>query len=401
MNEKNEQNIIEEQNNINNIINNSEEKKETNIEIDKSSNLMEFQIPQNDLKIPDVYKLKIKTKQANETIILIQIEKSELSIICYYYKDYFKITFKNSFSFDKLKEQSNYYNQFSDIKEILNEIYFNPKKGQEYLDGNENLEDKIKFIIPLSSNKYPFLEFQLNKEKKEKDEIFEEYKKVVAFYKNQIKIKNFNSKILELREKDKEIIKSWISPTKSLTATLLYSFYVSYKKKFYSYEIDKEDINKVGTIQLFHEKCDKKKRILVICKSKDNIFGGYTPLCFKSDDSYGNDNKSFLFSLNKKEKYPKNNFEKNESIWCYEKYGPSFHWDLYFRKNKMNTVKFEKKNYLTPNNWVDERNCYYDDYGVLLDSLEIFQITKDNKPEEEGNDNINDIITHSSKNEEN
>ena len=400
MNENNKQNIIDEQNNINNIIKNSEEKKETNIEIDKSSNLIEFQIPQNDLKIPDVYKLTKKTKQANETIILIQIEKSELSIICYYYKDYFKITFKNSFSFDKLKEQSNYYNQFSDIKEIFSEIYFNPKKGQEYLDGNENLEDKIKFIIPLTSNKYPFLKFQLNKEKKEKDEIFEEYKKVVILYKNQIKIKNFNSKILELREKDKEIIKSWISPTENLTAILLYSFYVSYKKNYF-YEINKEDINKVGTVQLFHEKCDMKNKILVICKSKDNIFGGYTPLRFKSDDSYGNDNYSFLFSLNKKEKYPKNNFEKNASIWRYEKYGPSFHWDLYFRKYKMNTVKFEKKNYLTPNNWVDEGNCYYDDSGILLDSLEIFQIIKDNKPEEEENGSNNDIITYNSKNQEN
>ncbi len=60
-----------------------------------------------------------------------------------------------------------------------------------------------------------------------------------------------------------------------------------------------------------------------------------------------------------------------------------------------------KKNYLTPSNWVDEGNCYYDDSGILLDSLEIFQIIKDNKPEEEENGSNNDIITYNSKNQEN
>ena len=385
MNEINEENIINELNNLNNI-NKSEEKEEKkekeekeekekiNLEIDKSKYLLEAKIPQNDSKVPDIYKLQIKTKQANEIFILIEIENSELSFTCYYYKDYFKITFKNTFSLDKLKEQSNYYNQFSEIKEVLNEIYFNPKKGKEYLEGNENLEDTITFIIPLTSNKYPYLEFQLNKEKKEQNEIFEEYKKVVTLYKNQVKINNFNSKILELREKDKEIIKSWIAPIESLKANLLYSYYISYKKNNLNYEIINEDISKIGTVHLFHEKCDKKSQILVICKSKDQIFGGFTPLRFKSDDSYGKDNKSFLFSLNKKEKFPKNNYERNESIWRYEKYGPSFHWDLYFRKNKMNTVKFEKKKYLTSSNWVDENKCYFDDFGILLDSLEIFQI---------------------------
>ena len=40
----------------------------------------------------------------------------------------------------------------------------------------------------------------------------------------------------------------------------------------------------------------------------------------------------------------------------------------------MNTVKFENKKYLTPSNWVDKNECYFDDFGILLDSLEIFQI---------------------------
>ena len=124
---------------------------------------------------------------------------------------------------------------------------------------------------------------------------------------------------------------------------------------------------------------------------------------FKIDDSYGEDNLSFLFSLNNKEKYPKNNYEKNESIWCYREYGPSFHWDLYFRKSKMNAVKFEKKNYLTPDNWVEKYKCFYNDSGILLDSLEIFQISINEKPEEDEDkdmeNNLNEINTESSNNQ--
>ena len=399
-----EENIINEQDNIN-TINLAEEKEKINLKKDKSENLVESIVSQKQTKDPETYKLHIITKQANDVSISIEYEKSELVFKCSYYKDYFKIIFKNSFSLDKLKEKSNYFNQFSEIKEVLYEIYFNPKKGQEYLDGNENLEDKIKLIIPLTSKKYPFIEFELDKEKQEQEEILEEYKKALDLYKNQIKIKNFNSKILELREKDKEIIKAWISPIESLKAKLLYSFYVSYKKdlEYFQYKINDKDINKVGTVQLFHEKCDNKKHILIICKSKEQIFGGYTPLRFKSDNTYGKDNLSFLFSVNRRRKYPKNNFDNNESIWRYREYGPSFHWDLYFRKNKMNTVKFEKKNYLTPSNWVDESKCYYDDSGILLDSLEIFELSKFDKfndLEEDEKENIDDININNSTNQE-
>ena len=210
-----EENSINEQKNINNI-NNSEEKKEKSPSSDKPKDLIESKHPEEDSIVPDAQELTIITKQANKAFITIKKEKSELSFICYYYKDYFKTVFKNTFSFDKLKELSQYYNQFSEIKEVYNEIYFNPKKDQVYLQGNENLQDEIKFIIPLTSNKYKFLTFKLNKVKKDHNDIFQEYQKVVALYKNQVKINNFNSKILELRETDQEYIKSWISPLKAL-----------------------------------------------------------------------------------------------------------------------------------------------------------------------------------------
>jgi hypothetical protein len=114
----------------------------------------------------------------------------------------------------------------------------------------------------------------------------------------------------------------------------------------------------------------------MICKSNKEIFGGYTPLSFDSSDDYKNDNESFLFSINRLEKYPKDSYSRSKSIWCYREYGPSFHYDLYFRTNKINAVKFERTNYLTPNNWVNRRNCYTNELGVHLDSLEIYKIRK-------------------------
>ena len=387
------------ENNQEDIINNSINSSNNNINTSINSENNIINSKKNEIS---VYKLKLISKQKNEIYLTIENKESELSFICYYCKDFFKYFFKNSFSLEKLKEQSNYFNQFSEIKQIFTEIYFNSKKGKEYMDGNENLDEKIKLIIPLESRNYPNIQFELKKIKKEHDEIFEEYKNVITLYKNQIKIKNFKSKILLLNEQDKKLIKSWISPIQNLEAKLLYSFYISYEKKY--------DLNEIGTVRLFHEKCDNKKSILVICKSNDQIFGGYTPLRFKSDNSYGKDNKSFLFSLNSKEKYPKNNYDSNESIWRYENYGPSFHWDLYFRKYKMNTIKLEKKNYLTPQNWVNENKCIIGEYGILLDSLEIFQITINNKPEEDEEENeaedeenniknLNELSTDSSKNQ--
>ena len=48
----------------------------------------------------------------------------------------------------------------------------------------------------------------------------------------------------------------------------------------------------------------------MICKSKNEIFGGYTPLSFSTANEYGCDNHSFLFSLTRLEKYPKDSFNR-------------------------------------------------------------------------------------------
>ena len=71
------------------------------------------------------YDIKLTTKENNEMNISIGYKDSKLSITAFFYKNYFKKTFSNSFTLDELKESSSYYKQFNNEKEIINEIVNN------------------------------------------------------------------------------------------------------------------------------------------------------------------------------------------------------------------------------------------------------------------------------------
>ena len=322
------------------------------------------------------YAIKLKTKENNEMDVEIFCKDSKLNIMAFFYKNYFKTTFSNSFTLDELKESSSYYKQFNNEKEIIN----NTLKGKETIEGNEETSNSINLIIPLPGTQFSKISFELKKVKKTPEEILSEYKYVINQYESKYKIQNFNSKILAGKDLEKETIKTWISPKKKFEAKLLYSFHdiKDESNDFFSSYIFLgyyNNVNNKVSVKDFHNACDNISSILVICKSKNEIFGGYTPLCFKSSDEYGNDNESFLFSLNKLQKYPKDSYNKSDSLWCYKNYGPCFHWDLYFREKKIsNVVKSEKKNYLIPEKWIDKDNCYINEYRIFLDSLEVFQI---------------------------
>ena len=326
------------------------------------------------------YEIKIKTNENNEMNLSIQIKDTKLCLTCYFYKNYFKKTFSNSFSLDELKESSPYFRQFNSEKEILNEIMNNTCKGKEKIEGNEETSNLIKLIIPLPGSQYKNMLFELKEIIKTPEEILNEYKSIVKQYENKLKFSNFNSKILTGKDLEQETLKMWISPRKRLTTKLLFSFHDikydndNYNRVYFNYDYQIEMSDLKETVGTFHKKCDNISNILIICKSGTEIFGGYTPLSFSCKDDYGYDNNSFLFSLNKLEKYPKNSYDNSKSIWCYKNYGPSFEYDLYFREGKINIVKSEKSNYLIYDKWINEKNCIHNRRGILLESLEIFQI---------------------------
>ena len=79
----------------------------------------------------------------------------------------------------------------------------------------------------------------------------------------------------------------------------------------------------------FHSKCDNKGPTLVICKTKEQIFGGYNNFSWESTNEPKKifQEGPFIFSINKNKKY--DYFNKNfQSIYLYKNNGPDFFWDL-------------------------------------------------------------------------
>ena len=310
----------------------------------------------------------------------IKIINSELSINCFFEKNFIKKTFHNSFSLETLKNQANIFRIFSSVEQILHEIINKNTDEKDYIIGNEESSNSIELKIPIPLNVYNKMSFILNEEVKATNQSLNEYMSAVNKFEYQFGIKDFNSEILSGLNIEKSAIKSWISPFERIEARLLYSFHsITYinnnQKIFYNPGYDSK-------VSDFHNTCGFIKNILIICKSKNEIFGGYTPLYFIDSDGYEKDNDSFLFSLNNKNKYGKKTRNFSNSIFHNKNNGPCFCRDLFFIENSMNKVKFGKdelftiEEYSTEKNWVNKNNCNtYKDY-VILDALEIFQIVK-------------------------
>ncbi len=338
--------------------------------------------PQNSSFFPK----KIKTKN-NEIYLNMEERNSELYITCYYEKNYFKHTFSGSFSLETLKQTSDYYKMFQNVNDVITEFICNKSGKEIYIIGDEESMNSINIVIPTTLENYKELRFTLFYKNKSLREKSEEKDYVINRYEYEDWVFGLNqSKILINKDLEKKAIKFWISPNKRLTAKLLYSFHSNIK--FYYQDENIQEINK------FHEACNKKSKILILCKSKNEIFGGYTPLCFDSSNTDKKDNKSFLFSLNKFEKYSKNSPYGSKSINCHKNYGPGFYKDLQFLENYINIVTFKRSNYVTEDNWVNKHNCYQNSKGVILEDLEIFQIEEkvyDRLEYELNNNNHNNI----------
>ena len=103
---------------------------------------------------------------------------------------------------------------------------------------------------------------------------------------------------------DKKIVKDWIG--KEFSTKLLFS---TSKNGFEP--------------STFHNLCDNKgPTIIFIETTEGNIFGGYTELDWDISSKYKTDESTFLFSINKKEKYKRRN--NLCSIYCRKDLAPSF-----------------------------------------------------------------------------
>ena len=175
-------------------------------------------------------------------------------------------------------------------------------------------------------------------------------------------IKNLNSLIINNKEYNKRL-KSWINPMDNINAELLYRL-----------------TRDGGKVSKFHELCDNKGATLTLFLTRDGNIGGiYTPLSWDTTSEYKCDTDTFMFNLNKNEKYIKEpTYER--SIWCKDYFGP---WTINFGFNEtMNKIEhrgvrilkaYERGIEILPNN--SEENKIFN-----VKEVEIFKISiKNNK----------------------
>ena len=107
----------------------------------------------------------------------------------------------------------------------------------------------------------------------------------------------------------------------------------------------------------------------------ENIGGIYTPLSWDRGSGYKYDNETFMFNLNKNEKYK--NISKEYSIFCNSKFGPwSKNFGFYDNLKKIehqglsiNQI-YDKGSEILPNN--SNKKCYFD-----VKEIEIYKIIFD------------------------
>ena len=168
-----------------------------------------------------------------------------------------------------------------------------------------------------------------------------------------------NSLIIKDNKEYNSTLKNWINQNKNIKAELLYRL---------SRDGDK--------ISKFHELCDDKGPTLILLQVEDDIGGIYTPLSWDTKSGIKNDLETFMFNLNKKEKYKK--IRNSFSIVCKQSNGPwTFNFG-FFKTNQMKKIEhlgnkinelYDGGSGILPNNSNDKK--IFD-----LKEIEVYKITE-------------------------
>ena len=273
-------------------------------------------------------------------------------------------SFSNKFTIHEI-QQNKYFVQFDTLNEIYNEVFERTKKDKITIKENENT---LIINIPLPSTKITEQKFELKQISKNDNEKINDLtqlvikqNKEITDLKNELKdikeklnilwkereekekrnkpISNLNSKIINENEKYKKLLKTWINPLKKIKAELLYR------------------LSENGeSFSAFHELCDNKGPTLTLFHVNDgNIVGIYTPLSWDSKSGWKNDNDTFIFNLNKEQKYKK--IKSDCSAYCYNTYGPHAYG-----------FGCESKNMKSIVHYASAINSYYDNSSDILPS---------------------------------
>ena len=299
----------------------------------------------------------------NLYIITFNIQtNSNLTITSIQKNDSFQKSFSNKFTIEKIKENK-YFSMCDNLEEIYSELESRIKINEIKLVEQEN---NLMVIIILPSIKIKEVTFLLNEDKKNENQKMDELIKIISELKNEINsLKNENNQLKEkideiqknntneinilknnILEQKKEIDelknKLIIDLTKDLTnSVILENDEITFVKQLFSNNCKFNLIYRAtrdGSYPKdFHRQCDDKGPTITLIKTKDNKkFGGY----ISKDRKFGNENEkyvqdknAFIFSINKKKKYPIKN--ENTNAFSYSSIrGPNFTVKLGFYKNR-------------------------------------------------------------------
>ena len=330
---------------------------EKNIKFNKSQTF-EIKTEEKDFKLKVSY---------NETVFLFEVEKKA---------EFPKNEYANLMSFDDLTKNYRFFLQFETTEEVVNslsimvqnnniKILEEDKKMKIEITNTNNQktfgidvpikEKNIRMEVDGLTNYISSLNERvtsLENQVKELMSIKDEYEKL-----KQLEIKNKNryfkdSSIVKLEDED--TIMTWFEKKPSQFNKLLDS------------KIDGDSTN------AFENKCAKKCPTMVFVKTTNGYrFGGFTTILW-TNGSYGKDNKAFLFSLDRKEKYN----ITNENYANYLSSGSNFFFGnaalrLY------NNCTSNKSNYVDNHSYTTVPANYAingGEYNFTVSSYEVYQI---------------------------
>ena len=296
-------------------------------------NFLEVQVEQNNMK----YNLKIKSKK--NIVELILDDKNEFPLI-YYSK---KLNFQKIKSLNKVFDLFNSLKDFFDYLKIL---------SQKKKIGVKKSNDKLILILYIDVLlKQQEIEIELFPVKKDMNSNIKELYQELISIKRRItdneELTKLKKEINELKNDNKvliSIIENQKNDIKILKDSLFNLMNKSVimgddEKSALLKEIEKKTSKKVKQLNKiyqatidggkpinFHNKCDNIPNTLVVIKSEENKrFGGFTPIPWKTEGNYADDNetKTFIFSLDYEEISLLKEFDKN-AVYHYKDYGPCF-----------------------------------------------------------------------------
>ena len=290
-----------------------------------------------------------KSKDENEYNISISSKEDKLYIIATNKTKIPNKKYENNFALKELHESCKYFLMFSNVSDLFEEIKQITIKNSIIINEKEN---NIELILSLPSPTIKEVTFSLNEKEKN---ISEQINELYSLVQTDIESRNKNIspilekiKILEDKtkklEEDKVIIENYLKKIEEENKSMKEKI-EKIEKDFYGDENEKfkliknwihEDKRRNSFLHLlfkmtrdgdstksFHNHCDHKGATVTIIETEDNyIFGGFTNGSWDSDGHWANHGKDFVFSINRKKKYPKG--DNGNGIECGPTYGPNF-----------------------------------------------------------------------------